>query len=423
MTDNGFQPPSDGELDQRYTSPGEATQGIGFIGDLFQSDQDKLLAALVNNQRVMISQLQRIANQTSLGDSPSGTGDIQELLQTNNDLLRDQIGGVVDVTSLPIGQVGRMTAPVSSGARGNAIFSFSGSDLLAEVKVTEDVETRDYVVISGPDNQADPVAGNVSDTVDTGSGDGSLTFEYQGEVYRVPRVIKDENDVKVSNQLYQEGSREPVNGSLGAGSNKTFARVQVASDEVFLLKYTNATSVNTAEYDYYIDSEDPDTDLSGQSPWATPPDLYEVAPGGFRLVEDSVEIQLTETSGTNSYSNVQATPGLYSVVSRPVCSEIATATGSSNTAPTSVTDQWLVGRRAGYGRVGLTYSGLPTTDSVATRGPEATRESFKSDRREAVGTSARVVSPGPFGELVTPRASQPTSGCSLLSSYPELACR
>lgn len=137
---------------------------------------------------------------------------------------------------------------------------------------------------------------------------GDRTFQIDGGRVRIPPVITDAQDAKTTNQTYINGVYETVAPTLDPGERKEFARVEPRESQVFLFKHTSATAHDTVRYEYFIDDEDdPDNDLTGTIPWASPPDLYEVAPDGYRLVNDFVSLQLSEQSGANSYSNVQAT--------------------------------------------------------------------------------------------------------------------
>lgn len=165
--------------------------------------------------------------------------------------------------------------------------------------ITEEQETQTRLLrtlIEGSDG-----AGGSDPTL------GDQGFRLNGRRVRIPRVITDEQDVKATNQQYINGVYTTVDSTLDPGEAKEFARVEPRESQVFLFKHTAATAHDTVRYEYFIDDdEDPDEDLTGNIPWATPPDRYPVSPSGYRLVDDFASIRLLEQSGTNSYTNVQA---------------------------------------------------------------------------------------------------------------------
>lgn len=231
-------------------------------------------------------------------------------------------GGFVDDTSgdggafstptqgaLPLDAIGTLARDVNPQDTGPAVFQISGTVFYAVVENVDKEErqagTSVRVVGEGNEVTARGAAGNLAGVGGAGGGD---FFRYNGALYKIPRVTEKDEEVKVANQLFKRGTRTNVSADLGPGESKEFARIEPDSDSFALLKYTNATAHSTVEYNYYIDDpQDRDEDLSGPTPWATPPDLFEASPGGFKLVEDFASLELVETSGSNSYSNVQGT--------------------------------------------------------------------------------------------------------------------
>jgi hypothetical protein len=212
-------------------------------------------------------------------------------------------------SALPQDAVGTLARDINPNDTGPAVFQVRGTVFYSIVRNTdkEELQAGTSVRVLGSGNRvtARGAAGNIAGL---GSAGGGNFFRYQGRLYRVPQVTEDEETVKVANQLYIRENRTDVDADLDPGEEKEFARIEPDANKFALLKYTNATAHSTVSYDYYIDDpSNPDPDLSGSTPWATPPDLFEVSPGGFRLVEDFASLKLRETSGSNSYSNVQGT--------------------------------------------------------------------------------------------------------------------
>jgi len=131
-------------------------------------------------------------------------------------------------------------------------------------------------------------------------------FVYEGQQYNIDIANPGPDLVKVANESYVKGEREPINENLQPGEQKEFARIEVRPGEFILLLTTSATPHPTTEYQYYIDGEEqPDPNLSGNAPWASPPNEYEVRRRGFRIVDNSVSLQISESTGERSYSEVE----------------------------------------------------------------------------------------------------------------------
>jgi len=254
------------------------------------SDDDELMRAILSGQQIqLLMMLQQGQYRGGLAPGDVG-GELAEL------------GG----RSLPIDALGIAAEDIQGGYNGTAVFFLDGGRFVAEVTPQTDVSQNDPLKVVGQENRVKPAgsAGGVADLF--GSGDPD-TFIYEGDVRAPPRVVTEEQDIKVENQLYVDGEYTTVDADLGAGESKTFARIKVASDEFLLLKYTSASAANTVRYNYYIDgAQDPDEDLSGQTPLATPPDQREVVPDGYMLVDDDVRLEMEETSGKNSYTGLTA---------------------------------------------------------------------------------------------------------------------
>jgi hypothetical protein len=259
------------------------------------SSEDEYLAALNQNVVALLrQQANRGAHDGSIVDDTVTTGGRFS---------------VPEHSALPEDAIGTVARDINPGDTAPAVFQLGGSVFYAVVQNddSEEMQAGTSVRVIGTSNRvtARGAAGSVAGGA---PGSGSDTFRYNGSLYQVPRILTTDEDVKVANQTFVGGTYTDVSDTLDAGQQKEMARIEPSPDEFLLLKYTNATAHDTVEYNYYIDGDfEVDEDLSGQSPWATPPSLHEVAPGGFKLVEDYVAVELAETSGSNSYTGVQAT--------------------------------------------------------------------------------------------------------------------
>lgn len=131
-------------------------------------------------------------------------------------------------------------------------------------------------------------------------------FRFNGVNYNIDIANTSENLVKVANETYNAGERETVSQDLEPGEEKEFARIEAGPGKFLLLLTTSATPHPSAEYRYYINDEsEPDPNLSGNAPWASPPAEYEVRKRGFMIVEDFVSLQIAETTGEREYSGVE----------------------------------------------------------------------------------------------------------------------
>lgn len=254
------------------------------------SGDDEVTRAILKGQQIQLMMMLQ-QGQFRGGIAP---GDIGEELA--------EFGG----RSLPIDALGIAAEDIQGGFSGNAVFFLDGGRFVAEVTPQQDVEQNDPVKVVGDGNRVDLAgsAGGVANLFGEGDPD---TFLYEGKLRAPPRVITEDNDIKVENQLYVEEEYTTVDADLDAGEAKTFARINVESDEFILLKYSYASAAETVRYNYYIDSEQtPDEDLSGNTPLATPPDRREIIPNGFLLVDNDIRLELEETSGSNSYTGLTA---------------------------------------------------------------------------------------------------------------------
>jgi hypothetical protein len=131
-------------------------------------------------------------------------------------------------------------------------------------------------------------------------------FTFQGVSYNIDIANHSDNLVKVANENYIDGERESVSQKLKPGQEKEFARIEPGEGKFALLFTTSATSHPTTEYNYYINDEDSsDPNLSGNAPWASPPNEYEVRKRGFVIVKDFVSLQISETTGEREYNDVE----------------------------------------------------------------------------------------------------------------------
>jgi len=132
------------------------------------------------------------------------------------------------------------------------------------------------------------------------------SFRYKGEIYNVDVANVGPDLVKVANEKYIKGTRTEVSEKLEPGAEKEFARIEVKDGNFLLLLTSSATPHPTTEYKYYEDgSNNEDANLSGSAPWATPPDEYEIRRRGFRVIDNSISLQISETTGERAYSNVE----------------------------------------------------------------------------------------------------------------------
>lgn len=260
-----------------------------FLGQL--SGDDEYLEAILQNQ---VLQLRAQLANAGLPGGPQSEGGVFTDIEKG---------------ALPVDAIGVAAEDIRLNDTGDAVFQLDGSTFRATVRNVDDFEldAGQAVEVVGRQNsvEAAGAAGGVSGLF---SNDDPDTFQYRGRLRVVPRVVDAEDSVKVSNQLYDQGTYTNVDGKLEPGQEKTFAKISVRRNEFILLKYTNATLHDTVSYNYYIDgSNDPDEDLSGSFPWATPPDFHEVVPDGYQLIDKSVELKLKETSGSTEYDGIQGT--------------------------------------------------------------------------------------------------------------------
>lgn len=280
------------ELREKILSLDDIQEQLNIIEEIDNalSGDDELSRALLKGQQIqLLMMLQQ--GQFRGGIAP---GDIGEELA--------ELGG----RSLPIDALGIAAEDIQGGFSGDAVFFLDGGRFVAEVTPQQDVSQNDPLQVVGDGNRVAPAgsAGSVANLFGEGDPD---TFLYEGKIRAPPRVTTEDNDIKVENQLYVEEEYTTVSPELDAGEAKTFARINVANDEFILLKYTYASAAETVRYNYYIDNEnDPDEDLSGNTPLATPPNRREIIPNGFMLVDKDIRLELEETSGSNSYSGLTA---------------------------------------------------------------------------------------------------------------------
>lgn len=259
------------------------------------SPGDERLDALVRNSNIALTLMaQQGALDGSVGADPGRDGGP----------LTDP-----DFDRLPQDAIGRAAEDINPGDTGPAVFQLRGTIFYSIVtnRESDEIQAGESIrVIGGRNGVTTRGAGSLAGF--GSGGGGNTTFRYNGQLYEVPTVTEGDEDVKVANQLYVQGAREDVSSTLAPGESKAFARIEPGTSQFALFKYTNATAHSDVRYEYYIDDpETPDPDLSGSVPWATPPDLYEVSPGGFKLVEDYVVLQMVNTSDTTTYENVQGT--------------------------------------------------------------------------------------------------------------------
>jgi hypothetical protein len=259
------------------------------------SDDDEYDRAIIQNQASMI----RLLAQDGLM-----TGGV---LDGEN-----RLGGPLsnpERSALPLDAVGTTARDINPNDSGPAIFQIRGTIFYTVVQNNDKEEMQAGTSVRVEETGNKVTARGAAGTIgNSGAGGADDTFRYQGRLYSVPDVTRGSEDVKVANQRYLRGTYENVTETLEPGGDLEVARIEPDANEFALLKYTNATAHDTVEYEYYIDgTAEPDPDLSGPSPWATPPDLFEVSPGGFRLVEDFASLRLVETSGQNSYDTFQGT--------------------------------------------------------------------------------------------------------------------
>lgn len=209
--------------------------------------------------------------------------------------------------ALPEDAIGTVARDIQPNATGPAVFDINGTLFYAVVKNDDDDPLQagqSIRVIGGRNRVTARDASGGFGTVADASQEG--IFRFKGNIFNIPEVISRDQDVKVANQKYERGTYTSVSGDLAPGEDKEMARIEVDNDQLLLFKYTNATAHSTVEYEYYIDNtNEADKDLSGSTPWATPPSLFEVVPDGWNIVEDFVSLRFRETSGSTSYSNVQ----------------------------------------------------------------------------------------------------------------------
>lgn len=129
-------------------------------------------------------------------------------------------------------------------------------------------------------------------------------FTYEGKTYNIDVANNSDRLVKVANETYVEGTRNVVDGILEPGQNKEFARIEVGSGKFILLMSTSASPHPTVTYNYYIDGKK-DDDLSGNAPWATPPNQFEVRPRGYEIVDSYISLQISEKSSSTKYKDVE----------------------------------------------------------------------------------------------------------------------
>lgn len=269
----------------------------------------KLVAALdpdTDYQSAILQSINTLAEaieSQDMGDGGAAQAQLDEII----DLLQQQLEGAAVTTNLPVGLVGRSIDEIPNNQTGTGVFNLDGSQYAVRIEASESIERLEPITIVGDDNLVRPTTDledAVDDSVPTIGGD--FRFRYNGKVLVVPRIAQLNDDIKVANQKYDRGSRTDVSSELGPGESKVLAEVTVREDEIFLFKRTNATSHPDVKYEYYIDDEeDPDPNLSGTVPWATPPEFFEVVDNGYRLVEQFVRLKLVNTSGTTSYDAVQ----------------------------------------------------------------------------------------------------------------------
>lgn len=265
------------------------------------SPTDEYLSALIEvNKAILRSERKRLEESRQQAAINGAATDVDNV---DGGMFSDNTEG-----ALPEDAVGVVTRDTQPNNIGPGMFRINGSPFYAMIKNDDDevLQAGDTVrVLGGPNKVTRRGAGGIG--LLGGGGLGESYFRYKGRLYRIPQVVDRNQDVKVSNQSYADGNYTDIDGSLGAGETKEIARIEPPRDSFFLLKYTNATLHDTVRYNYYIDNQtDPDEDLSGSIPWATPPELHEVIPGGWQLVEDYVYLELVEESGNTEYDTVQA---------------------------------------------------------------------------------------------------------------------
>lgn len=287
----------DGTGPQGAVSLSDIQDRVSFIEQVAAdlSPQDEYLQAIAQNQALLLQMM---------GQQGTMTGEVTDDTQREGGPLTD-----IESSRLPEDATGTVARDINPGDTGPAIFQLNGSVFYTIVQNTdrEEMQAGTAVRVVGPRNRV-TARGAAANIAGAGAGAGGRGFRYQGRLYLVPNVTEGEQDVKVANQLYNRGNYSAVSATLQPGGELEVARIEPDANEFLLLKHTNATAHDTVEYEYYIDNnQEPDPDLSGPSPWATPPDLYSVSPDGFRLVEDFVSLKLVETSGSNSYDTYQGT--------------------------------------------------------------------------------------------------------------------
>jgi hypothetical protein len=255
------------------------------------SGEDEYLRAILQNQQI---QLLQELNRQGLPDGPTST---------------EGVFSNIDKGALPIDAIGVAAEDIPVNDTGDAVFQLQGSTFRARVRNKEnfnlDAGAAIEVVGEGNSVQAAGAGAGVGGLF---SADDPNTFQYRGRLRVVPRVTDAGDMVRVTNQKYEGETYTDVEPSLNPGEVKTVAEITARRNEFILFKHTNATAHSTVDYNYYVDDDsEPDPSLSGNQPWATPPDLYEVTPDGYQLVADSVKLEMVETSGNTSYDSIAGT--------------------------------------------------------------------------------------------------------------------
>lgn len=285
---NGALPDDAEEFQRQIVSMDDILDDLNFV-EAFLNDisgQDEYLEAILQNQRTQL--MLALQRAVFSGGIPPGEAD------------PGQLGNL----PLPLNSIGIMTRDISEGDDGYAVFFLNGGRFRATIKADEDIQQGQPVVVTGKNNL-------VEEAAESGSVSGLFAeaepgrYIYEGEVRAVPSVVTEDDDIKVENQLYDQGEYTTVDGTLDPGESKTIAEINVAPNEFFLGKFTYASAAETVRYNYYIDgSNTPDDDLSGVTPLGTPGSKTQFNYDGFLLIDSSIRLEIEETSGNTSYDNL-----------------------------------------------------------------------------------------------------------------------
>lgn len=164
------------------------------------------------------------------------------------------------------------------------------------------------VIILGEGGVEDSSGGGGSATATAGGN----TFSFDGDTYSIDTALPSQKLVTISNQQYNNGNFNELEGELEAGERASFADISVPPTKFILVNAISATAHPTVTYSFRIadpfddgSGERIEQNLSGDAPWATPPEWFEPKPGGYIIAGTSASLILNNQDTNTRYNDVE----------------------------------------------------------------------------------------------------------------------